>query len=191
MEYSPEGKQALIPCLLEHPTSCAESSQGFNHHRIEISRYSILELQHRPMPRHCLRIRLQRQKPLREAFCCRSFRLVPRYKAGKVRRNLLNSMESTSPRRLARPRTSPFHGGNTGSNPVGDANSFQELPSNAPIPHRHKKEQLRAEFCKPASTTASIYGIFRQFVAGTKRNTRLVHQATSAADARSRRITLL
>jgi hypothetical protein len=26
------------------------------------------------------------------------------------------------PRRLARPRTSPFHGGNTGSNPVGDAN---------------------------------------------------------------------
>src|SRR6476646_145628 len=26
------------------------------------------------------------------------------------------------PRRLAWPRTSPFHGGNTGSNPVGDAN---------------------------------------------------------------------
>src|SRR5207253_316324 len=32
--------------------------------------------------------------------------------------------------RLAWPRTSPFHGGNTGSNPVGDANnpkSLQEL----------------------------------------------------------------
>ena len=29
------------------------------------------------------------------------------------------------PRRLAWPRTSPFHGGNTGSNPVGDAKSFQ------------------------------------------------------------------
>ena len=29
---------------------------------------------------------------------------------------------TTGPRRLARPRTSPFHGGNTGSNPVGDAN---------------------------------------------------------------------
>ena len=28
---------------------------------------------------------------------------------------------SSRPRRLARPRTSPFHGGNTGSNPVGDA----------------------------------------------------------------------
>lgn len=28
------------------------------------------------------------------------------------------------PRRLAWPRTSPFHGGNTGSNPVGDAKSI-------------------------------------------------------------------
>jgi hypothetical protein len=36
------------------------------------------------------------------------------------------------PRRLARPRTSPFHGGNTGSNPVGDANipkDFRAPPS--------------------------------------------------------------
>ena len=31
------------------------------------------------------------------------------------------------PRRLARPRTSPFHGGNAGSNPAGDANLFIEL----------------------------------------------------------------
>ena len=31
------------------------------------------------------------------------------------------------PRRLAWPRTSPFHGGNTGSNPVGDANNPKEL----------------------------------------------------------------
>ena len=31
-------------------------------------------------------------------------------------------LPANSPRRLARPRTSPFHGGNTGSNPVGDAN---------------------------------------------------------------------
>ena len=30
---------------------------------------------------------------------------------------------SARPRRLAWPRTSPFHGGNTGSNPVGDANN--------------------------------------------------------------------
>jgi hypothetical protein len=33
------------------------------------------------------------------------------------------------PRRLAWPRTSPFHGGNTGSNPVGDAKSFQKFKS--------------------------------------------------------------
>src|SRR5580698_5170300 len=31
------------------------------------------------------------------------------------------------PRRLAWPRTSPFHGGNTGSNPVGDANKIKYL----------------------------------------------------------------
>ena len=31
------------------------------------------------------------------------------------------------PRRLARPRTPPFHGDNTGSNPVGDANKINKL----------------------------------------------------------------
>jgi hypothetical protein len=31
------------------------------------------------------------------------------------------------PRRLARPRTSPFHGGNAGSNPAGDANILKYL----------------------------------------------------------------
>ena len=31
------------------------------------------------------------------------------------------------PRRLARPRTPPFHGDNTGSNPVGDANKINSL----------------------------------------------------------------
>ena len=79
------------------------------------------------MPRHCLRIRLQRQKRLRGALCCPNLRFVLRYKSGKATRNLLNSMESISPRRLARPRTSPFHGGNTGSNPVGDANTPKNL----------------------------------------------------------------
>jgi hypothetical protein len=33
------------------------------------------------------------------------------------------------PRRLARPRTPPFHGDNTGSNPVGDANQNQKFRS--------------------------------------------------------------
>ena len=34
----------------------------------------------------------------------------------------------SSPHRLARPRTPPFHGGDGGSNPPGDATSF--LPAN-------------------------------------------------------------
>src|SRR5580698_1363605 len=37
------------------------------------------------------------------------------------------------PRRLARPRTPPFHGDNTGSNPVGDANKTQDLEKIEPI----------------------------------------------------------
>jgi hypothetical protein len=35
-----------------------------------------------------------------------------------------------------------FHGGNTGSNPVGNAKPFQELASNRRNFHRHKKAQL-------------------------------------------------
>jgi hypothetical protein len=31
------------------------------------------------------------------------------------------------PRRLARPRTPPFHGDNMGSNPIGDAKYFNNL----------------------------------------------------------------
>ena len=38
------------------------------------------------------------------------------------------------PRRLARPRTSPFHGGNTGSNPVGDAKIPKQLRSSTVSP---------------------------------------------------------
>src|ERR1700756_2322432 len=39
----------------------------------------------------------------------------------------VNVPSFSRPRRLARPRTSPFHGGNTGSNPVGDANKISQL----------------------------------------------------------------
>ncbi len=42
-------------------------------------------------------------------------------------KNSLNFSPSERPRRLAWPRTSPFHGGNTGSNPVGDAKLDEEL----------------------------------------------------------------
>ena len=47
------------------------------------------------------------------------------------RRLLLRSnfpgISASRPRRLARPRTSPFHGGNAGSNPAGDANVSKYL----------------------------------------------------------------
>ena len=41
----------------------------------------------------------------------------------------------TRPRRLAWPRTSPFHGGNTGSNPVGDANKIKKFREIAVLLH--------------------------------------------------------
>ena len=40
---------------------------------------------------------------------------------------------SKRPRRLARPRTPPFHGDNTGSNPVGDANKTNNLEKIEPF----------------------------------------------------------
>ena len=50
------------------------------------------------------------------------------YAAGKVAvRPLARTSHYLRPRRLARPRTPPFHGDNTGSNPVGDAKFFQAL----------------------------------------------------------------
>src|ERR1700688_5233039 len=41
---------------------------------------------------------------------------------------------SQRPRRLAGPRTPPFHGDNTGSNPVGDANKTNNLEKIDPKP---------------------------------------------------------
>ena len=41
---------------------------------------------------------------------------------------------SSSPHRLARPRTSPFHGGNGGSNPPGDAIDFTYFRTQATPP---------------------------------------------------------
>ena len=43
---------------------------------------------------------------------------------------LLNDSFLSRPRRLARPRTPPFHGDNTGSNPVGDANNPNSAAAN-------------------------------------------------------------
>ena len=63
-------------------------------------------------------------------------------------------MQSTSPRRLARPRTSPFHGGNTGSNPVGDAN----LLNNLQIPSGIMTIEIEAG-C--SMETASVHAVSR------------------------------
>ena len=45
-----------------------------------------------------------------------------------------NILALQRPRRLARPRTPPFHGDNTGSNPVGDANKTIDLEKSEPKP---------------------------------------------------------
>ncbi len=42
----------------------------------------------------------------------------------------------SGPRRLAWPRTSPFHGGNTGSNPVGDANKTKCIENRPKVINR-------------------------------------------------------
>jgi hypothetical protein len=47
------------------------------------------------------------------------------YLCSRKHRFGLHLFAPNRPRRLARPRTSPFHGGNTGSNPVGDANKIK------------------------------------------------------------------
>ena len=52
----------------------------------------------------------------------------------------------SGPRRLAWPRTSPFHGGNTGSNPVGDAKSFQQFRDIDYFPAGTKRHNSLANF---------------------------------------------
>lgn len=48
------------------------------------------------------------------------------------------------PRRLARPRTPPFHGDNMGSNPIGDTKSFQRITLKA----QHRASILLKKFSK-------------------------------------------
>jgi hypothetical protein len=59
---------------------------------------------------------------------------------GLLRSTLLRSyLPHSRPRRLAWPRTSPFHGGNTGSNPVGDANKIKNLLRSRPFSGEHNR----------------------------------------------------
>jgi hypothetical protein len=65
-----------------------------------------------------------------------------------------------------------FHGGNTGSNPVGDAKSFQTLSENDPIPRRHKKAQFQPCLSPRFTMIINIHRLEPHFCAGTKRHKR-------------------
>ena len=75
------------------------------------------------------------------ALLTRDFR-VARVETGRLRpARRLRAQQR--PRRLARPRTPPFHGDNTGSNPVGDANKIKDLATSTNIlagPKRSNKD---------------------------------------------------
>src|SRR3984957_1138118 len=59
-------------------------------------------------------------------------------------------LPQSRPRRLAWPRTSPFHGGNTGSNPVGDASTITN--DYGVICNFYSPSTLRAVLCTPVLT---------------------------------------
>ena len=67
-------------------------------------------------------------------------------------------------------RTHCFHGGNTGSNPVGDAKPFRVLagPRNF---RRHKKAQLWPDFDQSRCLITGVFTHFERFFTGTKRHT--------------------
>ena len=52
---------------------------------------------------------------------------------------------------------SDFHGGNTGSNPVGDAKSSQELTGKGHFYRRHKKAQLHRQLSDQVFAIASVF----------------------------------
>ena len=72
-----------------------------------------------------VRMTLQETQPARRPSAVGCFDTVPAaLLTSKLSRRL--PPHHRGPRRLAWPRTSPFHGGNTGSNPVGDAKPYQD-----------------------------------------------------------------
>src|SRR3954469_22130819 len=64
------------------------------------------------------------------------------------------------PRRLARPRTSPFHGGNTGSNPVGDANEINPCSKSRFSPGTQRGHATFNLTCPLLSVSRSIATTF-------------------------------
>src|SRR5215470_15910393 len=64
-----------------------------------------------------------------------------------------------------------FHGGNTGSNPVGDAKLFQRLAGNSRSFRRHKKAQLWPSSGEADCAITSVLAGFDLTFIGTKGHT--------------------
>src|SRR5689334_14989093 len=98
---------ALAPVPVALPADCALAALAWNFlpRLAQCHKPTRTTVTTRPALSHC-------QSALLTRTFCRCYYL----------KAALNAPTCTRPRRLARPRTSPFHGGNTGSNPVGDAN---------------------------------------------------------------------
>ena len=78
---------------------------------------------------------------------------------------------------------SAFHGGNTGSNPVGDAKPFQQLGGTATVFCRHKKEQQNRQISPSCRSTAAFPKICRFFRRHKKAQT---HTPVAGTIARTR-----
>ena len=85
---------------------------------------------------------------------------------------------------------SAFHGGNTGSNPVGDAKSNQQLGGTATVFCRHKKEQQNRQISPSCRSTAAFPKICRFFRRHKKAQTH-TPVAGTIARMRIKRITPL
>ena len=92
----------------------------------------------------------------------------------------------TRPRRLAWPRTSPFHGGNTGSNPVGDAKSFQQLTISPPPLYRHKKGTIWGVNPPPTSCGRQCFGLDQARLSRHREGT-LVRFSASSCSGRAQK----
>jgi hypothetical protein len=79
-----------------------------------------------------------------------------------------------------------FHGGNTGSNPVGDAKSFQELTGNGHFWRRHKKAQLRRQFLARFAQSRVFSGIRSCSCRHKKAHAIQSDQAAATAGARTK-----
>ena len=85
-----------------------------------------------------------------------------------------------------------FHGGNTGSNPVGDAKSFHELTGNGHFGAGTKRHNSVANF-SPGLPNRERFQASGAVLVGTKRHMQFSpdQAAAATAGARNRRMTRL